>query len=164
MRNATQQHDLVRKHIARIRQSEHFARVPIVVIAENNLGFESSHIAEHVRSLPNIIIFTENPDDPRDGVRKTQQNTDDYQRLVDNKLRRRQCFFDRDLFTTSKAHEKVSGDCTSIKNELRNQLERYHWERVEAKVTSCLRPSLRPRVLKQCLLFRRTPLASARLP
>lgn len=133
MRTPGQQHELIHKHIARIRQKEHFARVPICVIPENNLGFESSHIADHVRGTPNVFVFSENPDDIREGVRKTAQNTDDYQRCVNDMLRKRQCFFDRDLFTVSKAHEKVSGDCSSIKQELRNQLERYHWEMSEPK-------------------------------
>ena len=104
-----------------------------MVIAENNLGFESSHIAEHVRGMPNVSVFSEDVEGVRDGVRKTHQNTDDYQRCVNDKLRKRLCFFDRDVFTTSKAHEKINGDCTSIKKELRNQLERYHWEVQEAK-------------------------------
>lgn len=133
VRTPTQQCDVMRKLIARIRQREHFARVPIVVIPENNLGFESSHIADYVRNLPNVSVFTENPDDLREGVRKTAQNTDDYQRCVDSMLRHRQCFFDRELFTTSKAYEKIDGNCKAIKEELRNQLERYHWEVADAK-------------------------------
>lgn len=139
----------MRKVIARIRQKPCYAQVrsvhtfplvfisktqvPIVVIPENNLGFESSHIAAYVRPLPNVTVFTENPGDLREGVRKTAQNTDDYQQCVDRTLRLRQCYFDRDLFTTSKAYEKANGDCTAIKNELRNQLERYHWEVADAK-------------------------------
>jgi len=133
VRTPGQQSELVRKHIARLRQHVHFARVPIWVIPENNLGFESSHIADYVRGMPQVYVFSENPEDIREGVRKTQQNTDDYQRCVNDMLRKRQCFFDKDLFTTSKAHEKINGDTTSIRNELRNQLERYHWEIAEAK-------------------------------
>lgn len=133
MRTPAQQNDVMRKLIARIRLNPHYARVPIVVIPENNLGFESSHIADYVRGMPNVTVFSENVDDLRDGVRKTAQNTDDYQRCVDRMLRMRRCFFDRDLFTSSRAYEKANGDCTAIKNELRNQLERYHWEIAEAK-------------------------------
>ena len=107
--------------------------MPICVIPENNLGFESSHIADYCRGMPNVFIFSENPDDIREGVRKTAQNTDDYQRVVNDVLRRRQCFFDKNLFTTSKAHERINGDCKTIKEELRLQLERYHWEVAEAK-------------------------------
>jgi len=133
VRTPAQQNEVMRRLIARIRQHEHFAHVPIVVIPENNLGFESSHIADYVRNMPNVSVFTENPDDLREGVRKTAQNTDDYQRCVDRMLRLRRCFFDRNIFTSSKAYEKANGDCRAIKEELRNQLERYHWEIAEAK-------------------------------
>lgn len=108
MRTPAQQNDVMRKLIARIRQNVHYARVPIVVIPENNLGFESSHIADYVRNMPNVSVFTENPGDLREGVRKTASNTDDYQRCVDRMLMLRQCYFDRDMFTSSKAYEKAT--------------------------------------------------------
>jgi hypothetical protein len=48
-------------------------------------------------------------------------------------LKKRMISFSRDLFTTSKNHEKSNGDTKSITDELRQQLERYHWEVQEAK-------------------------------
>ena len=102
------------------------------MIPENNLGFESSHIEKYVNRLPNVFVFHEDPD-ARAGVRKSHQNTDDYQICVEDMLRKRQLFFNRDLFTTSKKHEKANGSTKSITDELRQQLERYHWEIQAAK-------------------------------
>lgn len=111
---------------------EQFRSTPIWVIPENNLGLESSHIESYVTTLENVFVFHENSEE-RAGVRKSHQNTDDYQICVEDMLRKRLMFFERNMFTTSKAHEKTNGDVTSIKAELRQQLERYHWEVQEAK-------------------------------
>lgn len=132
MRTHAQQKNLVTKHIQRLRQNEFFRNIPIWVIPENNLGLESSHIESFVTLLPNVFVFHENEEE-RAGVRKSHQNTDDYQICVEDMLRKRLISFSRDLFTTSKKHEKANGDTTSITDELRQQLERYHWEVKEAK-------------------------------
>lgn len=115
-----------------MRQSEHYRAVPIWIVPENNLGLESSHIEKFVRRLGNVRVYHENEEE-RAGVRKSQQNTDDYQILVEDMLHKRRMFFAFDLFTVSKGHEKSDGNTKSITDELRNQLERYHWEVQQAK-------------------------------
>lgn len=132
MRTHAQQKHLINRTIARIRELEHFRNVSIVLIPENNLGLESSHIESYVTGVPNVTVFHENDED-RAGVRKSHQNTDDYQICIEDMLRKKLLMFDRDMFTTSKAHVKIDGNTDSIKKELRNQLERYHWEVQEAK-------------------------------
>ena len=132
MRSHIEQKSLVRRHIAQLRQCEYFRSVPIWVIPENNLAHESSHIEKFVTKMPHVYTYHEN-EEQRSGVRKSHQNTEDYQILYEDMLRGRRITFDRNLFTVSKGHFKPSGDCTSIKNELRDQLERYHWEIKEAK-------------------------------
>lgn len=77
-------------------------------------------------------VFHENEDE-RAGVRKTQQNTDDYQICVEDMLKKRLISWDRTLFTVSKNYEKSNGDTSTIEAEVRQQLERYHWEVEEAK-------------------------------
>jgi hypothetical protein len=132
VRTHAQQKNLLEKHVARIRQNEHFRNVPIWVIPENNLGLESSHIESYVTRMANVFVFHENADE-RAGVRKSHQNTDDYQIRVEDMLKKRLISFSAGLFTTSHAHEKSNGDTKSITDELRQQLERYHWEVQEAK-------------------------------
>lgn len=96
------------------------------------MGLESSHIEKYVGKLYNVHVFHEN-DEERSGVRKTQQNTDDYQILVEDMLRRSRIYFEKQAFTVSKGYAKPDGDMTAIKMELRNQLERYHWEIKQAR-------------------------------
>lgn len=124
---------MIRRHLERIRQNPHFGtNVPIWVIPENNLGLESSHIEKFVRKMRNVHVYHED-DEERSGVRKTQQNTDDYQILMEDMLKKRRLYFDKQAFTVSKGHAKPNGDMTSIKTELRSQLERYHWEVKQAR-------------------------------
>lgn len=88
----------------------------------------------YVTHLPNVFTFHEK-ENGRPGILKTAQNTDDYQIRMETMLRRSNVFFSRELFTTSKKYEKANGDTRAIKDELRLQLERYHWE-IEAPTTS----------------------------
>ena len=96
------------------------------------MGLESSHIEKFVTRLPNVFVYHENAEE-RSGVRKSQQNTDDYQILVEDMLKKSRIFFEFNLFTVSKGHEKPDGSTKTIIAELRNQLERYHWEVQQAK-------------------------------
>lgn len=127
-----QQKNLITRHIARLRQEEHFRNIPIWVIPENNLGLEASHIESYVTHLAHVYVYHENENE-RAGVRKSHQNTDDYQICVEDMLRKRLISFSRHLFTTSKKFEKADGNTKGITDELRQQLERYHWEVQEAK-------------------------------
>lgn len=47
------QFDLVKRHIARIRDEPMFRFSPIVIMVERNLGFESEHHERALRDLPN---------------------------------------------------------------------------------------------------------------
>jgi hypothetical protein len=132
VRNHSEQKSLIVRHIQRLRQDERFRSVPIWVIPENNLGLEASHVEKFVTKLRNVYVYHED-DEARAGVRKSETNTDDYQILMEDMLRKRRIHFSHNLFTVSKNHEKPNGDTTSIELELRNQLERYHWEIQQAK-------------------------------
>lgn len=96
------------------------------------MGLESSHIEKFVTRLPNVFVYHENSEE-RSGVRKSQQNTDDYQILVEDMLKKSRIYFEFNLFTVSKGHEQKDGSVKTIVAELRNQLERYHWEVQQAK-------------------------------
>jgi len=102
------------------------------VIPENNLAHESSHIEKFVTKMPNVWCYHEN-EEQRSGVRKSHQNTEDYQILFEDMMRSQRIHFDFGLFTVSKGYERPDGDCKAILLEFRNQLERYHWEVKEAK-------------------------------
>lgn len=115
-----------------MRQIEQFKNVHVVVIPENNLGLSSSHIDSYVHDIDNVSVFHENNKD-RIGIRKTEQNTDDYQICVEDMLRKGQIYFSSELFTTSKKFEHPDGEMHKAKLELREQLERYHWEVLKAK-------------------------------
>ena len=77
---------------------------------------------KYVRRISNLDTYYVVPDG-RAGVRKTGQNTQDYQIDFEDMLIKRQMMFSNILFTVSKGH-----DAKSILTEFRNQLERYHWE------------------------------------
>lgn len=66
-------------------------------------------------------------------MRKSQENTSDYQIQVEDLLMKGFVSFEHQMFTVSKGYEKSNGDTKSIRTELRDQLERYHWEVQEAK-------------------------------
>lgn len=96
-------------------------------------GVRNAHLfRKFVCKLPNVHVFHEN-DEERSGVRKTQQNTDDYQVLVEDMLIKRRISFDRQAFTVSKGYARQDGNMDKIYMELRNQLERYHWEIKQAR-------------------------------
>ncbi len=95
-------------------------------------GLEASHIEKYTTKEPNVIVYYEDPEG-RAGVRKSQENTSDYQIMIEDLLQKGFISFEQYLFTVSKGHEKADGDTKSICTELRDQLERYHWEVQEAK-------------------------------
>lgn len=74
-----------------------------------------------VKALPNVQTYWQRDDRP--GVTKTHSSTMDYQFLLDTKLAHNGVRFDIDLFTTNRK-EKLD----SVKQNLRGQMERYHYE------------------------------------
>ena len=85
-----------------------------------------------VRDLPNVHVFYED-ESSREGVRKTQQNTSDYQIELEAKMRKDQVRFADCLFTTTRKWND-KGDAPALaKAEMRSQMERYHYEIKEAK-------------------------------
>jgi hypothetical protein len=121
---------LIRRHINRIRQHNKFGSSLIVVIPENNMGLEHSHIEKFIRNMPNVVCYSEDGNSTRVGIRKTHDNTNDYQIEVESALMKRSVFFEATLFTVSKRFLKENED---IRVELQEELQLYHWETEMAK-------------------------------
>ena len=125
VKNAAQQQNLLIRHIHGIRRREIFKQCPIIVVVENNLGMEASHMATMVRDAPNVEIFFERPETQKAGVCKTQKVTRDYQLVVEDRLGKNNIVFDDRLFSVSTKYED---NVPAIELLLRAQLEAYHWE------------------------------------
>ena len=116
---------LLKKHIDKLNSRREYKRAQKIFIPENNLGLEASHLHTMVKRYKDVTTFWEKEHKP--GVCKTAQRTVDYQFLITSMLFDGFLGFERDLFTSSKGQTPEK-----IKNLLREQLERYHWERKKA--------------------------------
>lgn len=125
VKNAGQIQNLIVKHIRAIRRKELWKTVPIIVIVENNMGHEPSHMEVMVRDEPNLEFFFENRKKDKIGVRKTEQVTRDYQLVVEDRLGKNNILFDDALFSVS---DKYETNIPAVLLLLRSQLEAYHWE------------------------------------
>lgn len=92
-----------------------------IFIPENNLGNESSTLWHQVRKRKDLRCYSEKID--KIGVRKGAETADDFQYIINVKMRNNAIHFDNDLYTCSKGHTSQS-----IKGLFREQLERYHIE------------------------------------
>ncbi len=119
---------VLRRHIAEINRNPIFRSSVKIFIPESNLANEASHMASMVRKLPNVGVFWEK--DYKVGVHKSNTVTDNYRATFDTLLRSdtSTIYFDS-LFWTN-----TNGKTASvIKGEMRQELERYHYEVLEAK-------------------------------
>lgn len=105
-------------------ENKHWKSARKIFIPENNLGLEASHLHTMVSEYNDIQTYWEK-DKP--GICKTHQKTIDYTFLLNSMLCDKTIVLDRDLFTISKEQNPES-----IVNLLREQIERFHWEKKAA--------------------------------
>lgn len=92
-----------------------------IFIPENNLANEASHLAHMIRRRKDVRIYSEKND--RVGVRKGPDTADNFQYLINVKMRAGAIRFDNEFFTTSKGHTT-----SSMRGLFKEELQRYHVE------------------------------------
>jgi hypothetical protein len=122
-----QRDELLRRHIDRLNANPQYQRAKKYFIPENNLAMEAAHLETTVNAYPDITTYWEKPG-VKPGVNKTNATTRNYQFLMSNTLRHRCLLFAQNIYTVSR---KRNSDM--ILAMLRDQFERYHEERKEAK-------------------------------
>lgn len=109
----------------RLRQNKYWANAKLWFIPENNLGLEAAHLHTMMGEFKEVETYWQKPDRP--GVHKDGKATRGYQYLMNNALSQRGVKFDADMFTISREQTVDSQKAT-----LREQMERYHWEKKAA--------------------------------
>ena len=92
-----------------------------IFIPENNLGNEASTMWHMLRKRKDLRCYWQKNDKP--GVIKDGDTADDFQYLLNVKMRNDSLVFDNEFYTTSKGHT-----AQSIKGLLKEELQRYHVE------------------------------------
>lgn len=108
----------------RINEMPQFAGATKVFIPEDNMGNEATHMANMLKSYPDVRTYWQRQDRP--GILKTASTADDYQFLMNAKLKDCSVFMLNHLFTTSRGKT-----ADGMKAMLREQMERYHYEIAE---------------------------------
>jgi len=125
VKHSQEEADLLHRHFKRLQENKHWKAARKIFIPENNLGLEASHLHTMVKRYNDVTTYWETPNKP--GICKTHQKTIDYTFLLNSMLGDKTILLDRELFTISK---EQSSD--SISNLLREQIERFHWEKKAA--------------------------------
>ena len=118
--------NVLRTHFERINDIPIFKSAVKVFIPESNLANEASHMVNMIKKMPDVRVYWQKDDRP--GVHKSNAITDDYQFLFNSKLKNKALFFDNQFFTCSRGKTEQQ-----VKGMLREQLERYHYEYLEAR-------------------------------
>ena len=126
MKHSAEEFNLLKRHINRVNENKYWRGALKIFIPENNLGLEASHLHTMVQQFKDVQTFWESPKKP--GICKTHQKTIDYTFLLNSMLMDKNIAFEADLFTISK---DMTPD--SIRNLFREQVERFHWEKRDAK-------------------------------
>lgn len=116
---------MLHRHFKRLRENKHWKAARKIFIPENNLGLEASHLHTMVQKYNDVTTYWETPNKP--GILKTHQKTIDYTFLLNSMLCDKTIVLDKELFTISKEQNP-----DSIANLLREQIERFHWEKKAA--------------------------------
>lgn len=122
MKHSQEEFDLLQRHIKRLRENKHWKAARKIFIPENNLGLEASHLHTMVKQYNDVTTYWETPNKP--GICKTHQKTIDYMFLFNSMLSDKTIVLDKELFTISREQTP-----DTIVNLLREQVERYHWEK-----------------------------------
>lgn len=125
MRNDNEEQFLLERHLRKLLENPLIRDCPnIWFIPENNMGLEASHLHTMVTNFTDVITTYWQKDD-RPGVCKTAEITRNYMFTLNNALACGKIRFSQQLFTTCLDRD-VS--IQSMRNMLREQMERFHWE------------------------------------
>lgn len=113
-------------HLDRINEIPIFRSSIKIIIIENNLGNEASHLWNMIKKRKDTRCFWEKNDRP--GIWKGKDTADDYQYFFNVKLKKGAVRFDREFFTTSLKQTEAT-----VKGILRGQIERFHYAYEEPK-------------------------------
>ncbi len=97
-----------------------------VFVPENNLANESSHMWHMIKDRPDIRCYWQKQDRP--GVIKDKDSADDFQYIINVKMKNDAIRFDYNFFTTTRGHNPES-----MRGLFREEMERYHYEYEETK-------------------------------
>jgi len=92
-----------------------------IFIPENNLGNEASTMWHMIRERKDLRCYWEKSDRP--GVIKDKDTADDFQYILNVKMRNNAIRFDHEFYTTSKGHT-----AQSMTGLFKEELQRYHVE------------------------------------
>lgn len=118
---------VLKQHFDAIDDMPMFKGAMKILVVENNMGNEASHMYHMVRDRPNVRAYSQKED--RMGIHKRDTTADEYQYYMNLKLRHESILFERDCFTNNKKY-KING----VKGMLREQLERFHGRIEKGKV------------------------------
>ncbi len=118
--------NVLRTHLDRLNDIPIFKSSMKIFIPENNLGNEGSHLWNMIKKRPDVRCYSTKND--RVGIHKGPETADEYQYMMNVKLKNDAIKFDSEFFTTSKKHTTKS-----IRATLRDQAERYHFAYEEPK-------------------------------
>jgi len=124
--SATQIKTLLVRHIAKLNSIPIFQNSLKILIIENNLGNEASHMWNMVKNNRTVKAYWQKED--KIGIHKGKNTADDYRHMFTVKLYNDAILFDMEFFTCSSKH-----GVQAIKAIAREQLERYHYEYEAAK-------------------------------
>lgn len=120
-----EERELLRRHISAIRShSTYYECAPIIFIPENNYGMHD-HLHNMISDMDNIHTYMQKG---KYGVYKDFRVTREYRRYLSHLLFCKKLCFARRLVCVTR--NKTS---ETIKLLLREQMERYHWEKKQAK-------------------------------
>src|SRR4051812_38839281 len=91
--------NVITSSLDRLNQIPMFKTSLKIFICENNLGNESSTTAHMIRKRKDVRLYWEKSD--KVGVRKDENTADEFQYLLNVKLRNDAILFDSEFFTTS---------------------------------------------------------------
>lgn len=125
VRDDRDEYFLLHRHYLKIREHRLFRDAKLVFIPENNLALESAHLDTMVHDIPGVRTYWEKPNKP--GVCKDARVTRGYQFNLAHALMNQTLYFDTDCFTVTREQTVAT-----IKDVLKDQLLRLHWEKKPA--------------------------------
>lgn len=118
--------NVLRGHLDRLNEIPMFKSSMKIFVPENNLANEGSHLWHMINKRPDTKVFWQKQD--KIGVCKDKNTADEFQYIINVKMRNKAIRFSDNFFTNSKKHT-----IKSLKGEFRRQLETFHYEYEEPK-------------------------------
>lgn len=119
---------LLMRHYLKLKSLHNFRESKLIFIGENNLGLEASHLDSMVQGIGGVEVYWQT--EKKAGVCKTEAITRSYQFLLSQSLASDALKFDLQLFTVTREQ-----DVASMLALLRDQMERFHWEKSPASTS-----------------------------